>query len=145
MAGTTRVYATRLLVRDFERTLRFYREEIGLSPVVGNGEPPYVELGGDRLIALFERDPMAQAVPLRPGSPDIGDTVLLGFEVDNVDAVYERLRSRGVTFVAPPTDRPEWRLRTAHLRDPEGNLVELFHNLPPAPATPREASAADRP
>lgn len=135
MAGSTRVYATRLLVRDFERTLRFYREVIGLSPVVGNGEPPYVELGGDRLIALFERELMSQAVPLREGPPDARDAVLLGFEVENVDLVYERLRSRGVIFVAPPTDRPEWRLRTAHLRDPEGNLVELFHNLAPTATT----------
>ena len=32
---------------------------------------------------------------------------------------------RGARPVAPPVDRPAWGIRTAHYRDPDGNLVEI--------------------
>jgi lactoylglutathione lyase len=123
------VYATRLLVRNFAATYRFYHDRLGLKPRFGSGEPPYAELfGGERLIALFERDRMAASLPAGLAMGTGGDAVLLGFEVTSVDAEYDRLRALGVPFEAPPTDRPAWSLRTTHLRDPEGNLVELFEN-----------------
>ena len=52
-----------------------------------------------------------------------GDRAMLVFEVPNVDARVAELKSRGVEIIAEPVDRPEWTVRTAHLRDPEGNLT----------------------
>jgi hypothetical protein len=40
------------------------------------------------------------------------------------------LKARGAQFVADLTDRPDWGIRTAHLRDPDGNLIELNSPLP---------------
>ena len=47
--------------------------------------------------------------------------------VGDVEAGVELSVRHGATLAVPPTDRPEWgpTLRTAHLRDPEGNLIEL--------------------
>jgi catechol 2,3-dioxygenase-like lactoylglutathione lyase family enzyme len=57
------------------------------------------------------------------------DAVLLVFEVDNVDEAVEALKAKGVQFVSLPTDRPAWGMRTAHFRDPDGNLLEIFNAL----------------
>ena len=45
--------------------------------------------------------------------------------VDDVDEVYVSLKQRGVEFLSVPEDRPHWGVRTAHLQDPEGNLIEI--------------------
>jgi lactoylglutathione lyase len=49
--------------------------------------------------------------------------------VDNVDEVYQRLKDHNGILMAPPTDRPDWGIRTAHFRDPDGNLIEIYTNL----------------
>jgi hypothetical protein len=46
-----------------------------------------------------------------------------------VDEAVERLREH---VVREPVDQPEWGGRVAYLRDPSGNLLELFQVLPPA-------------
>ena len=43
------------------------------------------------------------------------------------DADVARLGSR---IVAEPIDRPEWGGRVTYLRDPSGNLIELFQSIP---------------
>jgi len=53
------------------------------------------------------------------------DKVALTFEVADVDTAYKALRSKGVEFVTEPHDQDAWVLRVAHLRDPEGNLIEI--------------------
>jgi len=55
----------------------------------------------------------------------VADKVALTFEVPDVDAAYKALRARGIEFVTEPHDQETWVLRVAHLRDPEGNLIEI--------------------
>lgn len=79
---------------------------------------------------------MAKAVGLLPGrysSRQVGRSALV-LEVDDVDAVAARLRRKGVRLLRPPTDRPEWQLRTLHLRDPDGYLIEIERRLRPSSA-----------
>ncbi len=52
---------------------------------------------------------------------------MLVLEVDSVDDYVERLADR---VVAGPEDRPDWGGRVLHLRDPSGNLIELFQSIP---------------
>jgi len=51
------------------------------------------------------------------------------FEVSNVDESVGLLRNRGADIVSEPTDQPDWGIRVAHVRDPDGNLVEVFETL----------------
>ncbi len=53
-----------------------------------------------------------------------GPRGLRAASVADVDAAYEELNAKGVTFLRPPTNQP-WGLRTAHFADPEGNLWEI--------------------
>ena len=48
------------------------------------------------------------------------------FECVELDQKVESLMQAGVVFVLPPTDQP-WLWREAHLRDPDGNRICLFH------------------
>ncbi len=52
-------------------------------------------------------------------------TVMLDFLVDDVDATYAALRDAVEVFVNEPTTMP-WGNRSLLVRDPDGNLVELF-------------------
>jgi len=123
----------RLLVRDFDTSWRFYRDLLGLTPVKGHGHPPYGEfVWHDRaIVSLFDRKQMAKAVGLDPGRyarANVGRSALI-FEVKDVDALAKRLRRRGVRLLQDATDRPDWRLRTIHLRDPDGYLIEIYSEL----------------
>ena len=40
------------------------------------------------------------------------------------------MRARGVALVAEPQDCPDWMMRTAHFRDPDGNLIEINSAIP---------------
>ena len=41
----------------------------------------------------------------------------------------QTLLAKGVTVLVPPTDHPDWGIRTVHFRDPDGNLIEVNQNL----------------
>jgi lactoylglutathione lyase len=123
----------RILVSDFARSWRFYRDVLGLTPQRGNGEPPYGEFvsGNQASIGIFEQQLMAEATRLEPG-PDPSSAVgrsLLVLESADVDAVARELDRHHVPLLVGPTDRPEWRLRTIHLRDPDGYLIEVYSPL----------------
>ncbi|MGW4403279.1 VOC family protein [Nonomuraea sp. NPDC004702] len=120
----------RLLVRDFPASVAFYRAALGLEPVKVLTEAAYAnwDIDGQAGLVLFGRDRVAEVVGTS-GLPAAGaqDTVMLVMRVDDVDGEADRLVGLGATVAAPPQDRPAWGpgLRTAHLRDPEGNLIEL--------------------
>jgi len=104
--------------------------------VKGHGEPPYGEFewNGHPWLSLFDRELMASAVGLLSGdevSTDVGISAVV-FDVNNVDRVAARLRCRKVRLLQGPTDRPEWGLRTIHLRDPDGYLVEIHSAIAPS-------------
>jgi lactoylglutathione lyase len=114
----------RLLVDDFGGAFRFYRDELGLEPGFGaEDDPPYASFAaGDGAVAIFERAGQGQTVELR----EAGDSLLLVLEVDDVDAEVDRLGDR---IVGGPVDRGDWGGRVAYLRDPAGNLIELFQAI----------------
>ncbi len=124
-----RLNNTRLLFADFPAMFRFYRDELGFKPTFGSEQDVYADFdAGGANVALFRRDLMAQAVGTQelPAETESQDRVALIFEAENVDAEYTRMCRQGVAFVTPPTDMPDWGIRTAHLRDPDGNLLEVF-------------------
>jgi lactoylglutathione lyase len=119
---------TRLLVADFAACFRFYRDVIGLTPLLGGETDTYAEFEtGATRIALFDRAEMSAAVGTSalPAQFEAQDSVCIVFGVDDVDETERRLSAAGVPIVAGATDREGWDVRTLHVRDPEGRLVEL--------------------
>lgn len=48
----------------------------------------------------------------------------IGYNVDDVDEEYERLKTMKVDFVTTPTTWP-WGARSVHFRDPDGNIISF--------------------
>jgi lactoylglutathione lyase len=123
----------RLLVSNFTETFRFYRETIGLpTEYRPESAGPYAEfqLGGDRYLGLFDRALMLEALGLpADGAEPPNNAAFLCIGVDDVDAEGARLEGLGVEIVAQPTDHEPWGMRTVHVRDPEGNLIEFYGPL----------------
>lgn len=125
--------STRLLVTRFRECFRFYRDVLGLEPRFGTESDTYADFAtGSTGISLFDRREMAAVLGTDdlPARTAAQDSACLVFGVDGVDAVCARLRALGVTIDAPPTDHPDWGIRTAHFRDPDGNLIEINQPLP---------------
>ncbi|MET8722430.1 MULTISPECIES: VOC family protein [Streptomyces] len=116
----------RLLVTDFAACYRFYADVLGLKPQSGASEGPYEKFSphtGSAGIALQDRAVMAEVLPELAGAAT-GHRSLVVLRVDDLDTYCAGLVARGATLLhgpAPMTDR----MRVAHLRDPEDNLVEL--------------------
>ena len=124
---------TRLLVSDVQACLHFYRDVLGFEVLWADEEGNYVSFKtGDVVLALNRQDSMAAAVGTAnmPTSAECQDKVALIMAVKDMDVVYRQLGERGVTFITGPLDRPNWGIRTAHFRDPDGNLIEINSALP---------------
>jgi catechol 2,3-dioxygenase-like lactoylglutathione lyase family enzyme len=121
--------ATRLPAQDLERARRFYSEKLGLEPAE---ERPggLLYRCGDTEFGLFQS----------AGEPS-GAHTQMGWEVDDIEAVVEELRSRGVVFEQydfpglttmdgiaeiegnyPSKGKGE---RAAWFRDSEGNMLGM--------------------
>jgi len=122
----------RLLVADFPACFRFYRDVLGFSPGFGSEDGVYADFAvGDQTLALFRRDLMAEAVGAadKPAAADAQDRAALVFLTDDVASAAADLRARGVALTTEPQGRPDWGVRTAHFRDPAGNLIEINQSL----------------
>jgi catechol 2,3-dioxygenase-like lactoylglutathione lyase family enzyme len=78
--------ATRIPVRDLQRSRKFYAEKLGLEP---KEERPggLLYRCGEGEFALFESTGAAS-----------GDHTQMGWEVEDIEATVEQLRARGVVF-----------------------------------------------
>lgn len=99
-------------VGDLERALGFYRDLLGLEPVL---RPGFARLPlNDRVEVLLHE---------RPSSPS--DTaVAVSFGVSGLDERCVRWEQRGGAVIDPPAAQP-WGERMAVVRDPDGHLVCL--------------------
>ncbi len=74
------------------------------------------------LLALASAPELIEPAPV--GERGTPTRMMLTLQVDDVDAVVERLRARGVAFLNGPLTR-SWGPRTATFADPSGHCWEL--------------------
>lgn len=133
-------------VSSLERSLKFYRDLLGMQEVVRRtfegahyetilrlkgaaGKVAFLtSKTGSLQIELFE---FVQPAP-KPLDPDrpVSDHGITHFciEVQDIEGEYERLRAAGVVFHCPPLDYAG-EVKATYGRDPDGNVFELFENL----------------
>jgi lactoylglutathione lyase len=145
-----RIDHVRLLVVNFAECFRFYRDIIGLTVKWGVEDDSYASFSvpgqQDPNLALFRRAEMAKVLGTDqlPGDAACQDRGMLIIGVKNVDATVARFLALGVQFVLEPQDYPGWGMRSAYLRDPDGNLIELSDELPREDWTQGLREAADQ-
>jgi len=127
-----RVTATRagaiLAVTDFEASLAFYRDRLGLAVVAIYDDPPYaILLAAQTRISLAKEGHPAEdrpGVTMRaPRDPSEANVVLV-LEVEDARAVHRELTAEGVRILAEPYE-PPWGGCRFFCVDPDGYLVEI--------------------
>ena len=118
------IAAITLFVEDHSEAKRFY-EEVFRLPVVFEDDVSVVFKFGGTLVNLLQASEAPELVePASVASADTGVRFQFTLEVDDVDAMCEELKSRGVELLNGPIDRP-WGIRTASFRDPGGHIWEI--------------------
>lgn len=147
MSALRTIHHTGYTVADLDRSLAFYRDLLGLETVAAQekeggylaaivGHPDahvrmaHLRVPGDgHVVELFEYLAPAGRPPGPLDPADVG-TSHLCFVVDDLPALYDRLRAAGVdSFVSPPVEVDTGINRggfALYLRDPDGIPVELF-------------------
>jgi catechol 2,3-dioxygenase-like lactoylglutathione lyase family enzyme len=118
-----RIAVVILHVSELERSVRFYRDVLGIPLEPGSNEPaddPWY--GGDHSEYSWREGAYLHFALFPSRGPDKRTkSVELGLIVSDVRACHERAAAAGVEVLHEP--RPEPWGTTARYRDPDGNIV----------------------
>lgn len=124
MATVKKLLHTRLRVNDIERTVKFYQEALGLTVSRRHTSPRGAQLvflatpNSEEEIEICQL-PNSPAVQVQP------DLMHLAFEVEDLTAFTEQLKSRGYALSDGPTASGSGST-IAFIDAPEGYEVELI-------------------
>lgn len=130
-----RVTLITLGVDDLERSLRFYRDGLGLATdgIVGtafeHGAVAFFDLEAGLKLAIWPRASLAHDARLPLGLPSATD-VSLAHNVasrSEVEAVMEQAAAAGARLVRPARDT-SWGGYAGYFQDPDGHLWEVAWN-----------------
>ena len=112
----------RLVTNDVPGLARFYERILGIAPI---GSEDYVELrvSGSTLAISSKRS--VDLFNAGAAEPAANRSLILDFQVKDVDRERSRLHDLVGEFVLEPTDQP-WGNRSMLFRDPDGNLINFF-------------------
>ena len=139
-----------IVVTDLERSVTFYTQLLGLietrrahlcgdwiESVVGmpgvEADVVYVQPqgGGPRIELIAYRAPQGQSLP-ECALPNTTGLRHIAFQVEGIDAVFQRLHDAGVPFIGPPQAVPQSVVRhdagdkrLCYFHDPDGVILEL--------------------
>ena len=122
-------------VDDLERSLRFYRDGLGLftEGIVGEefeyGAVVFIELQSGLRLALWPRKSIAHDTGL-PLDTKSATEFTLGHNVSSkaeVDTVMDRAKTAGAAIVKPPQDT-FWGGYSGYFQDPDGHIWEVAWN-----------------
>ena len=106
-----------IMVSDLDRSLKFYRDTLGLKATGGvAGEFAFLQWGGITL-ALRETDR-----PITKCSCEIS------FSTSDVRTSYDELKKKGIAFTQPlraVTGNAEQEMLASDFRDPDGHILSI--------------------
>jgi lactoylglutathione lyase len=124
MSKVTKLLHTRYRVNDLERTIKFYRDVLGLEEIQRHKSPRGSELvflkapGSDEQIEICSF-PAGGPVQVQP------DLTHLAFEVDNLEEFGKHLAQHGLKYSDGPTTTSTGTV-FAFIDAPEGYEIELI-------------------
>ncbi|WP_348789859.1 VOC family protein [Leifsonia sp. NPDC080035] len=112
----------RIITDDVDRLVAFYERVTGQTAT--RPAPVFAQFDGLGA-TLAIASPATVAMLGDAVIPAANRSVIVEFEVEDVDAEFARLAADPSEIVLPPSTMP-WGNRSALLRDPDGNVVNLF-------------------
>ena len=117
-------------VRDFERSVKFYCNGLGIEPAAiwnnGDGHALVLHMGSATL-ELFD-EAQAETIDSLEAGERVSGQIRFALQVPNLTAAMERLLAHGATLVHPPIITP-WGDYSVRLQDPDGMQITLFQVL----------------
>jgi catechol 2,3-dioxygenase-like lactoylglutathione lyase family enzyme len=112
----------RLVTADIKRMIAFYTQLTGAE--VNQPSPEFAEIRVDGTILALSSERLVQQFNAGAATAADNRSAIIEFQVDDVDAVRARLGD-AIDYAMQPTDMP-WGNRSMLLRDPDGNLINIF-------------------
>ena len=116
-----------LTSRDFERSVKFYSEGLGIEPAAlwsnDGGRAMMLELGRASLELFDEKQ--AEVIDNLEAGKRISGQFRLALQVPDLQTAMERLLAHGAILVHPPVTTP-WGDINVRLQDPDGIQITLF-------------------
>ena len=112
----------RLVTTDVPTLSRFYENVLSVTAI---GSEDYVELRGSGSALAISSKRSVDLFNAGAAEPAANRSVILDFQVNDVDQERARLGALVDQFVLEPTDQP-WGSRSMLFRDPDGNLINFF-------------------
>ena len=106
-----------LLVRDLERSRRFYTEILGFKPSPEN-RPNAVAFSAEPISFAIRKTAKNLDDVLQPG-----EGIILWFKADDAPAVYQHLKAHGVPIVQDLGESPFG--KTFTFQDPDGYRISV--------------------
>lgn len=117
-----------LFVGNIHTMVEFYKNAIGIE-IDWDGQGPYAEFKHHGIrFAMFERDKLPDLLGKTPEfAKKLNGTFELALNVgkpENVDIRFNEIIEKGGKEIYGPRNEP-WKMRSAMITDPEGNLIEI--------------------
>ena len=114
-----------IITPQFATLREFYRRLLHQDPKEFQEDYVEFQIPG-AIVSLYDEASFAHTVPGFQPKPGTGG-MMLEIQVPDVDREFTRLHSIGlkIDFLLPPTTFP-WGSRAMYLRDPDGNLINLY-------------------
>jgi catechol 2,3-dioxygenase-like lactoylglutathione lyase family enzyme len=108
-----------VMVSDMARSVKFYRDTLGLR--LRSESPDWTEFETGTTVLALHGGGKAAVISHEPQA----GTASIGFYVDNLDDKFKELKGKGVSFIMPPTDRAEEKIKLAICLDPDGLPISI--------------------
>jgi glyoxylase I family protein len=141
----TAIRHTGIVVSDMQRSLHFYRDLLGLEVWADFKDDSecvqhVTDVPGANIwmIKLKAKDGVSvellqylshpQEIPEPTRACDVGCNHI-AFQVDHLDALYDKMLSADIRFHTPPLVSSDGGAKVTYCRDPEGVIIELVEIL----------------
>ncbi|WP_228369135.1 VOC family protein [Candidatus Nitrososphaera gargensis] len=109
-----KVGAVILLVSNMEKSIRFYKDTLGIP----------IKTKSNDWTEFFNKDTVLALHPAKKKSKmKTGSGMLVGFEVSDLDSTVQKLKEKKVKFFKKPKEEPFG--KHAIIQDPDGHLVSI--------------------
>lgn len=116
-----------LTSRDYERSVKFYCEGLGIEPAGiwnNDGGRALMLNMGNATLEIFD-ETQAEVIDRLEAGKRVSGPIRFALQVPDLKAAMQRLLAHGAIMVHPPVTTP-WGDTNVRLQDPDGMQITLF-------------------
>lgn len=119
---------TMVMVSDMQKSIKFYRDVLGLP--LKFESPEWTEFQtGTTTLALHGGAVKANHPLHSTEKENFAGSCSIGFQVEDLNKTYQALQAKGLKFIMPPTQREGEGIKLAVVLDPDGLPVSFAEPL----------------